>query len=402
MIHEGEKRQMYEPRTETLMLNVGPHHPSTHGVLRLVVELDGEYVVNLTPHLGYLHSGFEKLAESKTYHQYIPVTDRLDYMAGSYNNFAYCLAVEKLLDIEIPPRGQYIRVLMGELTRIFSHLLWLGTHAVDLGALTPVFYMVGREREQIMNLFEMVSGGRLFQTYFRIGGLAADLPEGFVEKVRDFVTTFPYKVDDYEALLTKNPIWMERGVGVGVLSKEDAIALGASGPVARASGLAWDLRKAHPYSSYDHFDFSVPVFQEGDVYSRYLVRIEEMRQSARIVQQVLDRIPDGPISADAPKVVPPPKEKTLTRIESLIHHFLIMEEGFKPPVGEVYMSVESPHGELGFYIVSDGGPRPYRLKIRPPCFVNLQTLATMAKGRLLSDLIAILTSIDIVLAEIDR
>jgi NADH-quinone oxidoreductase subunit D len=385
-----------------MMLNVGPQHPSTHGVLRLLVELDGEVVVNVTPILGYLHSGFEKLAEAKTYHQYLPITDRLDYMAGSYNNFGYCLSVEKLLDLEIPPRAQYIRVLIGELNRIFSHLLWLGTHAVDLGAMTPVFYMVGREREEIMNLFEMACGGRLFQTYFRIGGVVADLPEGFVEKVRSFTQTFPTRVDESETLLTENPIWMKRGVGVGVLSREDAIALGASGPVARASGLAWDLRKANPYSSYDHFDFDIPVLQNGDVYSRYLVRVEEMRQSTRIIEQAIDLLPDGPLLADAPKVVLPPKEKTLTQIEALIHHFLIMEEGFKAPVGEIYMSVESPHGELGFYIVSDGGPRPYRLKIRPPCFVNLEALSSMARGRLLSDLIAILTSIDIVLAEIDR
>jgi NADH-quinone oxidoreductase subunit D len=268
--------------------------------------------------------------------------------------------------------------------------------------MTPVFWMVGREREEIMNLFEMVSGGRLFQTYFRIGGVASDLPGGFLEKVREFTTHFPKRVDEYETLLTKNPIWMKRGVGVGVLSKEDAVALGASGPVARASGWQWDLRKTNPYSCYDRFDFDVPVFNEGDVYSRYLVRVEEMRQSIRIVDQAMDQMPDGPIAADAPKVVLPAKQKTLTQIEALIHHFLIMEEGFYPPAGEVYCSVESPHGELGFYIVSDGSPRPYRLKIRPPCFVNLEGLAKMSKGRLLADLIAILTSVDIGLAEIDR
>jgi NADH-quinone oxidoreductase subunit D len=386
----------------TLLLNVGPQHPSTHGVLRLLVELDGEVVQNVTPILGYLHSGFEKLAEHKTYHQYIPFTDRLDYMAGSYNNFSYCMAVEKLMDLKVPLRGQYIRVLMGELTRIFSHLLWLGTHAIDLGAMTPVFYMVGREREEIMNLFEMVSGGRLFQTYFRVGGLAEELPEGFLDKVREFTTTFPDRIDEYESLLTKNPIWMRRGIGVGVISREEAIGLGLSGPMARASGVDWDLRKAHPYSSYDHFDFDVPVQQNGDVYSRYLVRIEEMRQANHILTQVLDRMPDGPINTHDPKVVLPPKQKTLTQIESLIHHFLLIEEGFHPPKGEVYVSTESPHGELGFYIISDGGPKPYRLKIRPPCFVNLQALASMARGRLIADLVAILTSIDIVLAEIDR
>ncbi len=390
-----------EVRTETLMLNVGPHHPSTHGVLRVLVELEGEVVRNLTPDLGFLHRGVEKLAESKTYHQFLPITDRLDYMAASYNNFAYCLAVERLLDLEVPPRAQYIRVLIGELNRIFSHLFWLGTHAHDLGAITPIFYTL-REREEIMNLFEMACGGRLTQTYFRIGGVALDLPEGFEDRVRAFLRDFPRRVDEYETLLTSNPIWMKRMVGVGVLSKEDAIALGASGPMARASGLAWDIRKTEPYSSYDHFDFDVPVFEDGDVYSRYLVRIEEMRQSARIIGQVLDRLPEGPVLAEEPRWVIPPKEKTLHQIESLIHHFLLVEEGFHPPEGEVYVAVESPRGELGFYIVSDGGPRPYRLKIRPPAFVNLESLATMSRGRLLADLIAILSSIDIVLAEIDR
>jgi NADH-quinone oxidoreductase subunit D len=392
---------MQAPQTETLTLNLGPHHPSTHGVLRVVVELDGEVVLKATPDLGFLHRGVEKLAESKTYHQFLPVTDRLDYMAASYNNFGYCLAVEKLLDLEVPPRAQYIRVLVGELNRIFSHLFWLGTHAHDVGAMTPIFYAL-REREEIMNLFEMLCGGRLTQTYFRIGGVAADLPDGFMEKCAAFTSHFPDRVDEYEALLTENIIYRERTVGVGILTKEDAIALGASGPMARASGLAWDLRKSNPYSSYDQLEFDIPVYQAGDVYSRYRVRVEEMRQSHRIIDQVLSNLPAGPVLAHAPKVVPPPKGKTLTQIESLIHHFLIIEEGFHPPVGEVYMSVESPRGELGFYLVSDGGPRPYRLKIRPPAFVNLGTLAALAQGRLLADLIAILSSVDIVLAEIDR
>jgi NADH-quinone oxidoreductase subunit D len=262
--------------------------------------------------------------------------------------------------------------------------------------------MVGREREDIMNLFEMVTGGRLFQTYCRIGGVAADLPDGFLDKLRTFVEGFPSRVDEYETLLTENPIWKRRTVGVGPLSGEDAIAWGASGPVARASGLAWDIRKSDPYSSYDHFDFDIPVFQDGDVYCRYLTRIEEMRQSNRIIEQVMNRLPEGPVLAHAPQVVIPAKERTLSRIESLIHHFMIIEEGIRPPEGEVYMSVESPKGEFGFYIVSDGSPRPFRVKIRPPCFVNLQTLATMAIGRLLADLVATLTSIDIILAEIDR
>jgi NADH-quinone oxidoreductase subunit D len=368
---------MEERRIEHLMLNVGPHHPSTHGVLRVVAELDGEVVVDVKPDLGFLHRGVEKLAESKTYLQLIPITERLDYMAASYNSFGYCLAVEKLLDLEIPLRAQYIRVLIGELNRIFSHLFWLGTHAHDLGAVTPLFYAL-REREAIMDLFEMTCGGRLTQTYFRIGGVAADLPEGFEEKALAFTDAFPAHVEEYEALLTENPIWMERAVGVGLLSKEEAIGLGVSGPMARASGLAWDLRKTNPYSGYDAFDFEVPVFQGEDVYSRYRVRIEEMRQSTRIIEQVLDHLPDGPFLGKAPKMV------------------------FRPPVGEVYVSVESPRGELGFYLVSDGGPQPYRLKVRAPTFVNLEALATMARGRLLADLIAVLSSIDIVLAEIDR
>jgi NADH-quinone oxidoreductase subunit D len=351
--------------------------------------------------LGYLHRGVEKLCEHKTYYQILPITDRLDYMAASYNNFAYCLSVEKLLGIEIPPRGQAIRVIIGELTRICSHLFWLGTHAHDLGAMTPIFYAL-REREEIMNLFEMVAGGRLTPSYFRIGGLAADLPAGFEEKVRAFIRGFPEKVNEYEQLLTKNKIWLERAQGIGVLSPDEALALGISGPMLRASGVAWDIRKSNPYSGYDKYEFDLPVYHDGDVYSRYLVRINEMRQSCRICEQALDGLPEGAINADVPKVVLPSKKKTLNEIESLIRHFMIIEEGFKPPVGEVYSSVESPRGELGFYIVSDGGPKPYRLKIRPPAFVNLQALSVMAKGRLFSDLIAILSSIDIVLAEVDR
>ncbi len=392
---------MAELRTETMVLNLGPHHPSTHGVFRAAVELDGEVVNDVVPHLGYLHRGVEKLCEHKTYYQILPITDRLDYMAASYNNFAYCLSVEKLLGIEIPPRGQAIRVIIGELTRIFSHLFWLGTHAHDLGAMTPIFYAL-REREEIMNLFEMVAGGRLTPSYFRIGGLAADLPAGFEEKVRAFIRGFPEKVNEYEQLLTKNKIWLERAQGIGVLSPDEALALGISGPMLRASGVAWDIRKSNPYSGYDKYEFDLPVYHDGDVYSRYLVRINEMRQSCRICEQALDGLPEGAINADVPKVVLPSKKKTLNEIESLIRHFMIIEEGFKPPVGEVYSSVESPRGELGFYIVSDGGSKPYRLKIRPPAFVNLQALSVMAKGRLFSDLIAILSSIDIVLAEVDR
>ena len=392
---------MRDLQTETLMLNVGPHHPSTHGVLRVVVELDGETVLNVRPDLGFLHRGVEKLAESKTYHQILPITDRMDYMAASYNNFGYCLAVEKLLGIEAPPRAQAIRVIIGELNRLLSHLFWLGTHAHDLGAMTPIMYAL-REREEIMDLFEMVCGGRLTQTYFRIGGVADDLPEGFIDALKRFTDHFPDRVDEYHTLLTENPIWMERMVGVGVLSLEDAVALGASGPMIRGSGLPRDLRKTEPYSGYDRYDFDVPVYEDGDVYSRYRVRMREMDESVKIIVQAMEKMPGGPYLALEPHVTLPKKERTLNEIESLIRHFKIIEEGFHPPEGEVYLAVESPRGELGFYIVSDGSAKPFRIKIRPAAFVNLETLNTMVKGRLLADLIAILSSIDIVLAEIDR
>lgn len=388
-------------RTETLTINMGPQHPSTHGVLRVVLELDGEVVVKATPHIGYLHRGVEKLAENKTYHQCITLVDRLDYLAGMSNNFSYVLAVEKLLGIEVPERARYIRVIMAELQRIASHLIWLGTHAHDMGAMTPFFYTF-RERDEITFLFEMVCGARLTPSYFRIGGLASDLPDGFVDKAKEFVRTFPSKVDDYETLLTKNRIWIQRTKGVGILSREDAVNLGTSGPVIRGSGVAWDIRKSTPYSGYDNFHFVVPTGKNGDCYDRYLVRIEEMRQSAEIVGQALERLPKGEVNAYQPKVVLPPKEDVYTDIASLIHHFKIVSEGFTPPVGEVYASVEAPKGELGFYIVSDGTNKPYRLRIRPPSFVNLGALSTMVEGGLIADVIAVIGSIDIVLGEVDR
>ena len=388
-------------RTETLMINMGPQHPSTHGVLRLVLELDGEVVVKVTPHIGYLHRGVEKLAENKTYHQCITLVDRLDYLAGMSNNMAYVLAVEKLLDIEVPKRAQYIRVIMAELQRIASHLIWLGTHGHDIGAMTPLFYAL-RERDEIMFLFEMVCGARLTPSYLRIGGLAFDLPDGFEAKAMEFVRTFPSRVAEYETLLTKNRIWIQRTKGVGILSREDAINLGVSGPVIRGSNVNWDIRKSTPYSGYENFDFIIPTGKNCDCYDRYLVRMEEMRQSAEIVRQALETLPKGEINAHEPKVVLPPKEGVYTDMASLIHHFKIVSEGFNPPVGEVYVSIESPKGELGFYIVSDGTNKPYRLRIRPPSFINLEALPTMVEGRLIADVIAVIGSIDIVLGEVDR
>ncbi|MGQ9694709.1 MAG: NADH dehydrogenase (quinone) subunit D [Thermodesulfobacteriota bacterium] len=388
-------------KTETMVLNMGPQHPSTHGVLRVVLELDGEVVVKATPDIGYLHRGLEKLAESKTYHQCITLTDRLDYVAGMSNNLAYVLAVEKLLGLEVPPRAQALRVLMCELQRIASHLFWLGTHAHDIGAMTPLFYAL-RERDEILFMFEMVCGSRLTPSYFRVGGVAQDLPEGFMEKCREFTRQFPARVDEYETLLTKNKIWMKRTQGVGVISAAEAINFGLSGPNLRASDVAWDLRKVMPYSGYENYEFIVPTGKNGDVYDRYLVRLIEMRQANEIVRQVLDKMPAGPIKAEAPQVVYPPKEKVTQSIEALIHHFHLACAGFPVPKGEVYASIESPKGELGFYLVSDGSNKPWRFRVRPPSFINLSALSKMVEGRLVADVVAIIGSIDIVLAEIDR
>ncbi len=390
-----------EYRSETLELNLGPHHPSTHGVFRAMVELDGEIVLDVVPHLGYLHRGYEKTCENKHYHQVIPLAERCDYMGASSNSLAFCLCVEKILDVEVPERAQVIRVMMAELSRIFSHLFWLGTHGHDVGAMTPLFYCL-REREEIMNLFELTAGGRLMPNYLRVGGLIRDLEEGFVDRLRDFTDHFDQRVDDYETLLTKNAIYVDRTKGVGVLTLDEAIALGASGPMIRGSGLAWDVRKREPYSGYEHYDFDVPVETGCDVYARYLVRVAEMRQSNRILKQALERLPDGEIRARKPGVIFPPQEEIYTKMESLIHHFMLVVEGLKPPAGEYYQCIESPRGELGCFLVSDGGPKPYRLKWRAPAFVNLQTLAKMSKGSFFADLIAILSSVDIVLAEVDR
>jgi NADH-quinone oxidoreductase subunit D len=386
---------------ERVILSMGPQHPSTHGVLRMVLELDGETVVRAMYDIGYLHTGFEKSFEDKTYSQGITLTDRMDYLSPLSNNLGFCLAVEKLLDIEIPVRAQWIRVLLTELTRIQSHLVWLGTHAIDLGAMSVLLYCF-RERETILHIFEMVSGQRMMTSYFRIGGLALEPPLGWLKYVEKFVKAFPARLKEYEDLLTKNPIWLKRTVGIGTLTADEAIAWGLSGPSLRGSGVDYDIRKKEPYSSYEKFDFKVSTRPEGDVYARYLVRIEEMRQSLRIVQQAMDGIPEGPIKANAPHIVLPDRESMKTSIEALIYHFKIVTEGFHPPVGEVYQAVEAPRGELGFYIVSDGSPKPFRCHVRAPSFANLQALPKMIEGRLIADVVACIGTIDIVLGEVDR
>ncbi len=396
-----ELSQRADIRSEIMEINLGPHHPSTHGVFRAIVELDGEIVLSCTPYLGYLHRGFEKTCENKKYHQVIPLTERCDYMGASSNSLAYCLTVEKMLEVEIPERAQVIRVIMAELSRIFSHLFWLGTHGHDIGAMTPLFYML-REREEIMNLFELTAGGRLMPNYIRIGGVAKDLEEGFIERLRAFTNHFDTRVDEYETLLTKNIIYMDRTKGIGLLPLEKAISLGVSGPMIRASGKAWDIRKSEPYCGYERYDFDVPVEYGCDVYSRYLVRVEEMRQSNRILKQAIQQLPEGPFIAMAPGKIFPPQQDIYTKMEALIHHFMLVVEGVRLPVGDCYQSIESPRGELGCYIVSDGGTNPYRLKWRAPAFVNLQALPEMSRGCFFADLIAILSSIDIVLAEVDR
>ncbi len=389
--------------TETMTINMGPQHPSTHGVLQLILELDGEVVRKATPHIGYLHRGVEKLSEHRTYHQVIPLTDRLDYLAPMSNNLGYVLAVEKLLGIteQIPERAKVIRVLMAELTRLKSHLVWLATHALDIGAMT-VFLYCFREREVITDIYERVSGARMTSNYFRVGGLSADLPEGLEQMIREFAESMPAHIDEYEGLLTGNRIWQKRTIGVGTITAEAAIDIGITGPGLRASGVDWDLRRDNPYSGYEDYQFEVPVRTEGDTFARYKVRLDEMRQASRIILQALDKLQPGPILADCPKVVLPPKADVVNTIEGLIHHFKIITEGFKVESGEVYQGIEAPKGELGYYLVSDGSSRPYRMKVRPPSFINLQGLPQMVEGRLLADVIAVIGTLDIVLGEIDR
>jgi NADH-quinone oxidoreductase subunit D len=387
---------------ETMVLNMGPQHPSTHGVLRVVLELDGETVVKARPEIGYLHTGIEKNCEALTYSQAITLTDRIDYLGPMSNNLGYCLAVEKLLALDTPKRAQYIRVLLTELTRIGSHLVWLGTHAMDMGATSVMLYCF-REREEILKIFEMVSGQRMMTSYFRIGGLSAEPPPGWLDRVRRFVDAFPAHLQEYETLLTGNRIWRLRTVGIGVLNAQDAIALGASGPVLRAAGVAYDVRKFFPYSSYDEFDFDVPTRTEADCYARYLVRLAEMRESMKIVRQAMEKIPPaGPVQADAPGIVPPQRERMKTEMEALIYHFKIFTEGFAPPPGEVYQRIESPRGEQGWFVASDGSAKPRRVHVRAPSFVHLQALPKLSQGGLVADLVACIGTIDIVLGEVDR
>ena len=386
---------------QTMVINMGPQHPSTHGVLRLLLEIDGETVVRIMPDIGYLHTGIEKTCEAKFYQQVVPMTDRIDYLCPMTNNLAYCLAVEKLLGLEIPPRAQWLRVMLNELTRINSHLVWLGTHAMDIGAMT-VFLYCFRERENILRLFEAVSGQRMMTSYFRIGGVAIEPPLDFFDRVKKFNDAFPEHVDEYEGLLTKNPIFVNRLKDVAYISKEDALALCATGPTLRASGIDVDLRRDAPYSGYENFKFAVPTSTVGDVYARYLVRVQELRESQKIVTQALEGIPEGPVKADAPKVVLPDREKMKTQMEALIYHFKIVTEGFTVPQGEVYQAVESPRGEMGYYVVSDGTAKPYRVHMRSPSFANLQSLPTMCEGRLIADVVAAIGSIDIVLGDVDR
>ncbi|MEJ5241452.1 MAG: NADH dehydrogenase (quinone) subunit D [Anaerolineales bacterium] len=386
---------------ETVVLNMGPQHPSTHGVLRLILELDGEVIVNVIPDIGFLHTGIEKNMEAKTYQKAEVMTDRLDYLNTVGNNLAYVMAVEKLLDLDVPPRAQAIRVILTELQRIASHLVWIGTSALDLAAMS-VFLYAFREREMILDIFEMCSGQRMMTTYFRPGGLWRDVPVEFEDAVRNFVRIFPRRVDEYEALLTKNPLFLDRTLGIGKLTTEQALQYGVTGPMLRATGLAWDLRKVRPYMGYEQYDFNVPTHTAGDVYARYLVRVQEMRESLKIVQQALDKLPYGPVRSNNRKYVPPPRSEIGVSMESLIHHFKLWTEGFTPPKGAVYSAVESPRGELGVYLESDGSPKPYRVHWRTPSFDNLQVLPVLAKGHLIADLIAIIGSIDIVLGDIDR
>jgi len=386
---------------KTMTLNMGPHHPATHGVLRLVLELDGETIIKATPHVGQLHRGIEKIAESMNFQQVIPLTDRLDYTAASLNNLGYCMTVEKLLGIEVPKRSQYIRVIMSELARIMGHHLWIGSHALDIGAMTLIFYTF-RDREMIMNINEELSGYRLTPSFLRIGGVAKDITPDFVKSVREFVKWFPKAVQGYNTLLTDNIIWRKRTMDIGSISAEEAVNYGFTGPSLRGSGVSYDIRKALPYCSYDDFDFQIPVGENGDVYDRYLVRMEEFNQSLRIIDQAIENLPEGPIKVDNPWVSNPETDEVTEDISALIRRFKIQSEGPKSPVGEVYHSVEGSKGELGFYIVGDGTAQPYRMKIRSPCFILTSALPRLLEGHMIADAISIIGSIDIVLGEIDR
>jgi NADH-quinone oxidoreductase subunit D len=386
---------------ETMLLNMGPQHPSTHGVLRLLLELDGEIVINCIPDIGFLHTGIEKNMESKTYTQAIVMTDRMDYLNTIGNVLVYVLAIEKLVVLDVPERAQTVRVLLTELQRIASHLVWLGTHALDLAAMS-VFLYCFRERELIMDVLEMCSGQRMMTSYFRPGGLWRDVPAEFEGAVRNILQIMPERIDQYEDLLTKNPLWIDRTRKIGVISGPEAIRAGLCGPSLRGSGVNWDLRKAQPYTGYEHYDFEIPLGTNGDVYDRYLCRMEEMRQSLRIVEQALRRLKPGPVISDNRKYVPPPRSELGRSMEAVIHHFKLWTEGFSPPPGAVFVAVESPRGELGCYLESNGGPRPHRVHFRTPSFANLQALPLLSRGHLVADLVGIIGSLDIVLGDVDR
>jgi NADH-quinone oxidoreductase subunit D len=386
---------------EHMLINIGPQHPATHGVLRLVLELDGETVVRCVPHIGYLHCGFEKMGEYRQYNQIIPWTNREDYLNSPGNNVAFALGAERLFGIEITERCKVLRVIAMELSRLISHCVWLGTFCIDIGAFTP-FLWIFQQRERVYTMLESWIGARLTTTLTRVGGMGADIPDGWTDDLANFVRTFPKVLDECSTMLTKNAIWVGRTIGLGAMSAEEAVNYGLSGPMLRASGVAYDVRKDFPYLDYETYDFDVPVGTAGDVYDRYLVRMEEMRQSIRILEQALKRLPDGPVNIDDPRIILPPKSKATSDMESMIHHFKQVMEGPRPPIGEAYVAVESPKGEKGYYMVSDGTAKPVRWRIRPPSFVNLSAIPKMVEGHLLSDVIAINASIDIVMGEIDR
>ena len=400
-IPAGEEAPATPAAPRRMTLNMGPQHPSTHGVLRIMIELEGETIMKAEPDIGFLHTGIEKQCEHLNWHKVTTLTDRVDYLANLSNNLVYALSVEKLLQIESPPAAQWMRVMMAEFSRLNSHLVWLGTHALDIGAMSVFFYCF-RERENILRIVEMFSGQRMMTSYIRIGGVSLEPPRGWQQVVGKFIRGFPSNVDEYENLLNSNPIWVRRTKGVGFVPLETMLDLGVTGPMIRGAGLKWDIRKSEPYSSYDKFDFEVPVHTENDVFSRYRVRLEEMRQSARIITQALEGMPNGPWQADAPHVVLPDREKMKTQMEALIYHFKIVTEGFRVPAGEIYQCIEAPRGEIGYYIVSDGTAKPYRIHMRTPSFGNLQVLSTMLKGELIADSIAALGSMDFVLGDTDR
>jgi NADH-quinone oxidoreductase subunit D len=388
---------------ETVLLNMGPQHPSTHGVLRLLLELEGETIINVVPDIGYLHTGIEKNMESKWYEQSVVMTDRMDYLAPMSNNLAYCLAIEKLVDLDVPERAQIIRVLLAELTRLNSHLVWLGTHAIDIGAMSMLLYTF-REREYILDMFEMVSGQRMMSTYFRPGGVWRDLTDEFLPAVEKFLDYLPGKIDEYEALLTHNPLWIDRTQGIGIITPDDAIAMGLGGAILRASGVNFDVRKAIPYTGYETYDFDVPLGLHGDIYDRYLVRMQEMRQSMRIIRQAVDRVrkAEGPFRSENAKFVPPARSELGQSMEAVIHHFKLWTEGFKAPKGEVHVMIESPRGVIACYLSGDGTNKPHRVHFRTPSFINIQAIPMVAHGHLVGDMVAIIGTMDPVLGDCDR